>query len=56
MQYPRGLAPSLALGAVLLTTLVSTPTDGQAQTSPYDLPIREHVFDNGLRLLVLERP
>ncbi|HSM06715.1 MAG TPA: insulinase family protein [Longimicrobiales bacterium] len=26
-----------------------------AQTG-YDLPIREHVFDNGLRLLVLERP
>ncbi|TCO76088.1 M16 family metallopeptidase [Chromatocurvus halotolerans] len=24
--------------------------------SRYDLPIREHVFDNGLRLLVLERP
>jgi predicted Zn-dependent peptidase len=23
---------------------------------PYDLPIREHIFDNGLRLLVLERP
>jgi predicted Zn-dependent peptidase len=56
MQHCRGLALSLALGAVLLTTLVSTPTDGQAQTSPYDLPIREHVFDNGLRLLVLERP
>lgn len=24
--------------------------------SGYDLPIREHIFDNGLRLLVLERP
>ncbi len=27
-----------------------------AQTTGYDLPIREHVFPNGLRLLVLERP
>ena len=28
----------------------------QAQQNPYVLPIREHVFDNGLRLLVLNRP
>lgn len=27
-----------------------------AQNDPYDLPIREHVYDNGLRLLVVERP
>ena len=27
-----------------------------AEAGSYDLPIREHVFDNGLRLLVLERP
>ncbi len=28
----------------------------RAQQNPYALPIREHVFDNGLRLLVLDRP
>lgn len=38
-----------ALGSVL----ISTASFGQ---SSYDLPIEEHVFDNGLRLLVLERP
>ena len=27
-----------------------------ANESGYELPIREHVFDNGLRLLVIERP
>jgi predicted Zn-dependent peptidase len=27
-----------------------------AQDSPYSLPIREHVLDNGLRVLVLHRP
>lgn len=27
-----------------------------AQNHTYDLPIREHIFDNGLRLLVMERP
>jgi predicted Zn-dependent peptidase len=44
----------------LMTALVSTclcvtasPTSAQ---SDYDLPVREHVFENGLRLLVLERP
>ncbi|HIE93846.1 MAG TPA: insulinase family protein, partial [Acidobacteria bacterium] len=33
--------------------MAPSPTTAQ---SNYDLPIREHVFDNGLRLLVLERP
>ena len=27
-----------------------------AQDDTYDLPIKEHVFENGLRLLVIERP
>ncbi len=40
----------LALSALL----VAMPRPSAAQ-SHYDLPIREHVFDNGLRLLVLER-
>jgi predicted Zn-dependent peptidase len=40
----------LALSALL----VAIPRPSAAQSN-YDLPIREHVFDNGLRLLVLER-
>lgn len=32
------------------------PLTASAQPSTYDLPIREHVFDNGLTLLVIERP
>lgn len=39
------------IAALLLTCSTTT---GAAQN--YHLPIREHVFDNGLRLLVLERP
>jgi predicted Zn-dependent peptidase len=27
-----------------------------AQEFEYDLPIKEHIFDNGLRLLIIERP
>lgn len=40
--------------SVLILLAAALPV--AAQTSNYDLPIREHVFDNGLRLLVLERP
>ena len=40
----------LALSALL----VAMPRPSAAQSN-YDLPIREHVFDNGHRLLVLER-
>ena len=28
----------------------------QALAQDYDLPILEHVYENGLRLLVIERP
>ncbi|MFT4769135.1 MAG: putative Zn-dependent peptidase [Glaciecola sp.] len=35
--------------------LALSTTAAQA-ASPYELPIKEHVFENGLRLLVLERP
>lgn len=44
-------AVSLGLGAALLLSAASTQA-----ASPYELPIKEHLFDNGLRLLVLERP
>ncbi|SVD45150.1 uncharacterized protein METZ01_LOCUS398004, partial [marine metagenome] len=27
-----------------------------AQNYEYDLPIKEHIFENGLKLLVIERP
>ncbi len=38
--------------AVLPVVLFSLAANAQQ----YDLPIQEHVFDNGLRLLVIERP
>jgi len=47
----RGAASALILGCC--AALAPTPAVAQ---STYDLPIREHLFDNGLRLLVLERP
>jgi predicted Zn-dependent peptidase len=37
---------------ILAVALLGSP----AMAQNYDLPIREHVFDNGLRLLVIERP
>jgi predicted Zn-dependent peptidase len=42
----------------LLTILAFffSPSLLTAQSDPYELPIQEHVFPNGLRLLVLERP
>ena len=40
--------------AFLLIGLLAEPSAAQAPS--YDLPIQEHVFDNGLRLLVLEQP
>ena len=40
---------------LLAAILIATWAGAQAQPE-YDLPIEEHVFENGLRLLVLERP
>lgn len=40
--------------AVVFCVLV--PTIAMAQNDAYNLPIKEHVFENGLRLLVIERP
>ena len=46
--------------AIFLTAVLSAavpfPTRLAAQDVDYALPIEEHVFDNGLRLLVLNRP
>ncbi len=39
------------LSALAVALLISP-----AIAQNYDLPIREHVFENGLRLLVIERP
>ena len=43
----------IALFIALAPAMAPQPATAQ---SNYDLPIREHVLDNGLRLLVLERP
>jgi len=47
------VARAVALFSILL---LLTPAVGLASADDYDLGVREHVFDNGLRLLVLERP
>jgi len=42
---------------LLATTMLATMSDSAlAREDDYDLGIREHVFGNGLRLLVIERP
>jgi predicted Zn-dependent peptidase len=46
--------PSRSIFSALAGALLLTPVLAAAQSN-YDLPIEEHVFDNGLRLLVLER-
>ncbi|MDP5070858.1 MAG: insulinase family protein, partial [Congregibacter sp.] len=44
-------------GLLLSVACISLSTAVPAlAASPYDLPIKEHVFANGLRLLILERP
>ncbi len=48
-------ARMLVGAATALVVVTGLPSPGAAQSN-YDLPIREHIFDNGLRLLVLERP
>ncbi len=55
-SLPRPSPSRMTVGALAAALyLLSSP--GLLQSQPaYDLPIREHVFDNGLRLLVLERP
>lgn len=40
---------------VLAASLSLTQPETAQQPSPFDLPIQEHVYPNGLRLLVLER-
>ena len=41
---------------IALFSLVTVTGASVATADNYALPIREHIFDNGLRLLVLERP
>ncbi len=51
-------ASTAALSLLAVAPLALAPVLGaalDAQIPDYDLPIREHVFDNGLRLLVLHR-
>ena len=46
--------PAAAPAAAAAPASAAAPAPAQAHR--FDIPIREHVFDNGLRLLVLERP
>ena len=41
---------------IISLALLGSVANLQAQPYTYDLPIQEHVFENGLRLLVLEKP
>ena len=41
---------------VLLLLLATSVAPAPGQTGRFEIPVREHIFDNGLRLLVLERP
>ena len=50
--------PALRVARVVLAALgaMALPTPLRAQPDLHALPIREHLYPNGLRLLVLERP
>jgi predicted Zn-dependent peptidase len=45
-----------SLLTALLCGVLLSAGHARAADSHYDLPIREHIFDNGLTLLVIERP
>ena len=53
---------SIAALLLVATFVGSAPGAARAaapapsQTHRFEIPVREHIFDNGLRLLVLERP
>jgi predicted Zn-dependent peptidase len=53
---PSEACLSKLLISVCVLLLVASMRPAGIHAQSYDLPIREHVFDNGLRLLVLERP
>lgn len=58
MSPPR-VAPSFSLFAFLAVYLLyafGVAPPARAQSEVYDLPIEEHVLENGLRILVLHRP
>jgi len=54
LRPPR--RPTVLALAVLGGIALAAPRAARGQSDLYDLPIREHVLDNGLRLLVLHRP
>ncbi len=43
-------------GKVVIFAIAFLTVNANAQEYEYDLPIMEHIFENGLRLLVIERP
>jgi predicted Zn-dependent peptidase len=51
-----GSVPMRLLKYILCGTLVLSATAALAQGRSFELPIRAHIFENGLRLLVIERP
>ena len=51
-----GSVPMRMLKYILCGTLVLSATAALAEERTFELPIREHIFENGLRLLVIERP
>jgi predicted Zn-dependent peptidase len=46
----------ILVSLLLLLSLAPTGAASARQRPPHDLPIEEHVLDNGLRVLVLHRP
>lgn len=58
MIYSRASVATSGFSRLLvpLTLVTALCASAANAASRYDLPIREHIFDNGLRLLVLERP
>ena len=51
----RAQAPT-QIPAVHATANAAADAAATSQAHRFEIPVREHVFDNGLRLLVLERP
>ena len=51
-----GSVPIRLLKYILCGTLILSATAALSDERTFELPIREHVFENGLRLLVIERP
>ncbi len=58
VRFPRrtSIATLLLVAASVAPAPGKAAAPGPGQAHRFEIPVREHVFDNGLRLLVLERP